>query len=127
MAFNSGLVQQHGSGHYIIALDPSFIAKSGKKTPGIGYFWSGQAARTKRGLEMLGMAAIDVDNHTGFNLDACQTITGNHPGKSLDGIYADSFTVHCEQILELFSITVRSEEQTSDLQSLLRISYDAYC
>lgn len=44
MAFNSGLVKQHGSGHYIIALDPSFIAKSGKKTPGIGYFWSGQAA-----------------------------------------------------------------------------------
>src|SRR3546814_4369685 len=40
MAFNSGLVQQHGSGHYIIALDPSFIAKSGKKTPGIGYFRS---------------------------------------------------------------------------------------
>src|SRR3546814_17438442 len=42
MGFNSGLVRQHGSGHYIIALDPSFIANSGKKTPGIGYFWSGQ-------------------------------------------------------------------------------------
>src|SRR3546814_4587176 len=55
MGFNSGLVRQHGSGHYIIALDPSFIAKSGKKTPGIGYFWSGQAARNKRGLELLGI------------------------------------------------------------------------
>src|SRR3546814_18810463 len=82
MAFNSGLVRQHGSGHYIIALDPSFIAKSGKKTPGIGYFWPGQAARTKRGLELLGMAAIDVDNHTDFQLDACQTLTGTHPDSS---------------------------------------------
>src|SRR5690606_11115973 len=80
---NSRLVKQHGSGQYIIALDPSFIAKSGKKTPGICYFWSGQAARTKRGLELLGMAAINVDNHTGFHLDVTQTLTGRHPEKSL--------------------------------------------
>ena len=106
MGFNSGLVRKHGSGHYIIALDPSFIAKSGKKTPGVGYFWSGQAARVKRGLEMLGMAAIDVDNHTGFHLDACQTITGNHPEKSLAEIYADSFTDRGKELLELSSIAV---------------------
>src|SRR5690606_41118230 len=62
---------------------------------------SGQAARTKRGLELLGMAAIDVDNHTGFHLDACQTLTVDHPEKSLAEIYADS----------------RSEEHTSELQS----------
>lgn len=106
MGFNSGLVRRHGSGHYIIALDPSFIAKSGKKTPGIGYFWSGQAARIKRGLEMLGVAAIDVDNHTGFHLDACQTITGNHPEKSLAEIYADSFTGQGAKLLELSRIVV---------------------
>src|SRR3546814_1189538 len=52
------------------------------------------------------MAAIDVDNHTGFHLDACQTITGNQPGKSLAGIYADSFTDHSEKLLELSRITV---------------------
>lgn len=106
LGFNSRLVKQHGSGHYIIALDPSFIAKSGKKTPGIGYFWSGQAARTKRGLEMLGIAAIDVDNHTGFHLDACQTLTGHRPGKSLAEIYADSFTARGEELLMLSRIAV---------------------
>jgi len=106
MAFNSELVQQHGSGHYLIALDPSFIAKSGKKTPGIGYFWSGQAAKTERGLELLGLADIDVDNRTGFHPDACQTLSDNHPGKSLVGIYADSFTNHGKQLLELSSIAV---------------------
>ena len=106
MGFNSGLVRQHGSGHYIIALDPSFISKSGKKTPGIGYFWSGQAARTKLGLEMLGIAAIDVDNHTGFHLDACQTLPCNHLDKSLAEIYADSFSGHGKQLLELSRIAV---------------------
>src|SRR3546814_20112388 len=83
MGFNSGLVRQHGSGHYIISLDPSFIAKSGKKTPGIGYFWSGQAARHKRGLEMLGMSAIDVDTQTGLHLHASKTINENKPDKTL--------------------------------------------
>jgi len=106
MAFNTELVKSHGSGHYIIALDPSFIAKAGKKTPGIGYFWSGQAARTKRGLELLGMAAIDVDNHTGFHLDACQTLTVDHPEKSLAEIYADSFTAHSGKLMELSRVAV---------------------
>src|SRR3546814_18647611 len=40
------------------------------------------------------------------HLDACQTITGNHPVKSLAGIYADSFTDHSEKLLELSRITV---------------------
>ena len=80
MAFNSGLVQQHGSGHYIIALDPSFIAKSGKKTPGIGYFWSGQAARTKRGpskpTEMIRSNAVAAGPAT-----AMPARTGPCPGR----------------------------------------------
>ena len=30
-------------------IDPSFITKAGKKTPGLGYFWSGQARTGKTG------------------------------------------------------------------------------
>ena len=48
--------------------------KAGKKTPGLGYFWSGQAGQAKRGLEITGIAAIDIDHHTGFHLEAVQTI-----------------------------------------------------
>ena len=33
-------------------IDPSYIPKSGKKTPWIGYFWSGCAGEYKRGLEI---------------------------------------------------------------------------
>lgn len=106
LGFNSELVKEHGSGDYIIAIDPSFIPKSGKKTPGIGYFWSGQAGQAKRGLEMLGMAAIDVHNHTGLHLDAIQTLPQQHPDKSLAQIYADAFTQHSQKLWELSRVLV---------------------
>jgi hypothetical protein len=72
--FNTELVLEHGSGNFTIAFDPSYISKSGKHTPGLGYFWSGCASKTKWGLEIGGIAAIDIDNHTAFHLDAKQTI-----------------------------------------------------
>ena len=58
---------ENGSGHYIIAFDPSYIAKSGKSTPGVGWYWSGVAGKSKWGLEISGIAAIDIDNHTGLS------------------------------------------------------------
>lgn len=47
--FNIELVKQHGSGQTILAFDPSYISKSGKHTPGPGYFWSGCAKKAKGG------------------------------------------------------------------------------
>lgn len=44
-----------------IAIDPSYISKSGKHTPNIGYFWSGVAGAAKRGLEILGIGIIEID------------------------------------------------------------------
>lgn len=72
--FNKELVTTHGSGRYVIAFDPSFINKSGKKTPGLGWYWSGCAGKSKKGIEIGGLAAIDIDNHTAFHLEAVQTI-----------------------------------------------------
>ena len=56
-----------------IAIDPSYISKSGKNTPWIGYFWSGAAGQAKRGLEILGVGLIDVDNKDCISLQAVQT------------------------------------------------------
>lgn len=56
-----------------IAIDPSYIPKAGKKTPGLGLYWSGCAGQTKRGLEILGVAAIDVDEHQSIALECIQT------------------------------------------------------
>ena len=72
--FNHLLVQQYAGKEGLIAFDPSFISKSGKHTPGLGYFWSGCAQAMKKGLEIAGIAFIDVLNHTAFHYQATQTI-----------------------------------------------------
>jgi len=61
------------SKHIIIAFDPSYISKSGKKTYGLDKFWSGVAAKAKLGLEIGGIAAISIDNNTAMHLEAIQT------------------------------------------------------
>jgi hypothetical protein len=77
LTFNKELTLSHGSGRYVIAFDPSYISKSGKKTPGVGWYWSGCANQAKWGLEIGGLAAIDIDNHTAFHLEAVQTINAD--------------------------------------------------
>jgi hypothetical protein len=86
LAFNKELTLCHGSGRYAIAFDPSYISKSGKKTPGVGWYWSGCANQAKWGLEIGGLAAIDIDNHTAFHLEAVQTL--NTDDQSLSDWYA---------------------------------------
>ncbi|SHJ72884.1 hypothetical protein SAMN05444280_12769, partial [Tangfeifania diversioriginum] len=41
---------------------------------GVGWYWSGCAGQSKWGLEIGGLAAIDLDNHTTFRLEAVQTL-----------------------------------------------------
>lgn len=74
LTFNRIMIKEHAGDHLAIAFDPSYISKSGKKTPGLGYFWSGVAGQAKWGLEISGLAAVDMDNHTAFHLEAVQTI-----------------------------------------------------
>jgi len=71
--FNKNIILSACSKHIIIAFDPSYISKSGKKTYGLDKFWSGVAARAKLGLEIGGIAAIDIDNNTAMHLEAIQT------------------------------------------------------
>lgn len=106
LSFNKELVTEHGSGHYVIAIDPSFINKAGKKTPGIGYFWSGCAGAVKKGLEITGLAAIDIDNHTGFHLEAVQTIIKEDDTRSLSEIYANIITGRKETLLAISTVVV---------------------
>lgn len=70
---NQHLIQQHGSGHYVLALDASYLPKSGKVTPGVGKYWSGAAGQALWGMEVSLLSAIDVDHRTAWHLDAVQT------------------------------------------------------
>lgn len=76
MELNKDLAIFYGSGRFAIAFDPSYISKSGKHTPGLGRYWSGCAQSSKWGLEISGIAAIDVDNNFAFHLEAVQTPGG---------------------------------------------------
>jgi Transposase DDE domain len=71
--FNRELILSQGSGHYVVAFDPSHIKKSGKHTFGRGKFWSGCDNMMKAGLELGGFAVCDVDNHTALHLEGFQT------------------------------------------------------
>ena len=75
MQFNLFLMRQRfgESVRKAIAIDASYISKSGKKTPYIGKFWSGCASQVKRGLEILGIGIIDIDSRDCMMLRAEQT------------------------------------------------------
>lgn len=75
MNFNSNLIISNASNILVIAFDPSYISKSGKKTYGFDKFWSGVASQAKLGLEIGGLAVVDIYNNTAFHLEAIQTPT----------------------------------------------------
>lgn len=60
--FNLALCRRYLNmdGLLAIAIDPSYISKSGEKTPHIGTFLSGCASSMKHGLEIMGLALVDV-------------------------------------------------------------------
>ena len=105
LAFNKELTLEHGSGHYTIAFDPSYISKSGKATPGVGWYWSGVAGKTKWGLEIGGVGAIDIDNHTSFHLEAVQT-PNDLKSQSLLEHYASIIIDRKDQLLSISKYVV---------------------
>jgi hypothetical protein len=104
LAFNKELTLSQGSGRYVIAFDPSYVNKSGKHTPGVGYFWSGVANQAKWGLEIGGLAAIDIDNHTAFHLEAIQTL--NTDDQNLTDWYAGVISERADTLTSISRILV---------------------
>ena len=70
--FNLSLIKPRVT-ECIIAFDPSYIKKSGKKTFGLGAYWSGCAGKVKWGLDICGFAVVDIIRNTAFHLNAIQT------------------------------------------------------
>ena len=109
-SFNEHLVKEHLPGtRKAIAVDPSYIPKSGKKTPWLGYFWSGCSGEYKRGLEIMGIGVIDVDNRECMTLGSVQspdTKTLDNIDKSLVDWYAGYLVSRREQIHRISNIVV---------------------
>lgn len=74
LMFNKSLITMNVKDKVALAFDPSFMSKAGNKTPGVGYFWSGVAGKSKWGLEFCGLAVLDLTRKTAFHLFGFQTI-----------------------------------------------------
>ena len=105
LRFNVTLAEQSLSSDLAIAFDPSFLPKSGKHTPGIGYFYSGCAGRELRGLELSGLAVIDQQDKTTLHLEAIQTINLEQE-ESLLSFYARSITERADSLKRISSLLV---------------------
>ena len=90
-----------------IAIDPSYIDKSGKHTPGLGRFWSGCAGEAKHGLEIMGVGVTDIDVHECMMLRAIQTPsteTLKGAGVTLVDWYRDSLLGYKDELLKISRI-----------------------
>ena len=55
------------------AMDCSYLAKSGRKTYGLGFFYDSSHDQPAKGLEISNLAVIDVTDNTGYTLSSWQT------------------------------------------------------
>ena len=105
LSFNKEVILDACSGDRIIAFDPSYIPKSGKKTDHLGTFWSGVSGKALRGLEIGGFAVVDIKNKTAMSLEAVQTPSVKElkkEGKTLVSHYA-SLVIERKEVLESLS------------------------
>ena len=104
--FNKNLIEQHCSDERILAFDPSYMPKSGKKTAHVGRFWSGKDQAVKPGIEIGAIGVVDIPNGTAFSLEAVQTpiIHGTDPGETLVDHYAN---VIIDKVPTIVSLNIR--------------------
>lgn len=103
--FNTELIHKHCGTERIIIFDPSYVNKSGKSTPGVGYFWSGCAGAVKWGIELSSIAIGDVENHTALHYKVSRTtpIKKTDEGTLLN-FYADLLVQRAEKLQKISKI-----------------------
>jgi len=100
-----------------IAIDPSYISKAGKHTTWAGKFWSGCASSAKWGLEILGIAVVNIDLHDSFALKAVQTPdtkTLSKAGITLYQWYADVIAMLKQQLFYVSKYIVADAAFSND-------------
>ena len=72
----------------VLAIDASFISKTGDQTPGLAKYWESKQGKAVKGLEVSWCAVIDVLGHQAIPLDALQTPSELSEGQSRLDHYA---------------------------------------
>lgn len=110
LSFNQHLIENQCGTERILGFDPSYISKSGKRTPGLGYFYSGVAGRYKKGLEIGSIAVIDLQQNTAYHLEAIQTPSANKTllaeGQTLIDHYANVIVQRADKMKQISSTLV---------------------
>ncbi|MGX9685726.1 transposase [Deinococcus wulumuqiensis] len=83
-------------GRFILALDASFVPKSGKKTAGLGAFWNGASHRSEAGLELSCLALLSWSGHHAFPVHVQQTQPRRDKADRLEQ-YRDQLTAFLQQ------------------------------
>lgn len=108
--FNSEIIKEYCSEELIIGFDPSYISKSGKKTPGLGYYYSGVAGSYKRGMEIGNLAIIDIKQNTAYHYEAVTTPSSHKEhiddDRTVVDHYADLIIQRASSLVELSTILV---------------------
>lgn len=76
---NEKIIEEAEIEESIIAVDCSFIKKSGKNTYGLGKFWNSKNSKSEKGLEISLLSVVDIKDNSAYALDIKQTpsISGN--------------------------------------------------
>ena len=104
--FNCEVAGAYFKGKVLAVFDPFYIKKGGKKTYGLGKFWSGTAARALKGLEAGCLAFIGVEEHTALHGIAMQSPSPerlHRKGKTLVEHYLKVITDYVKEIKVLTS------------------------
>jgi hypothetical protein len=80
----------------VLAIDASFISKSGKHTPQLGKYWNGKQGKAEQGLEVSCCALIDPEGRYALALQALQTPALLTTGKTR----LDHYAKQVETLLE---------------------------
>ena len=78
-----------------LAIDASFVPKSGKQTYGLDRFWNGWHSRAEKGLELSSIAWLDLTANCAYSLSVEQTPPSEdnaEPGATRIDLYLDPFT-----------------------------------
>ena len=93
-AITQGVTPAH---EQALAIDASFIPKSGKQTYGLDRFWNGCHSRAEKGLELSTVAWIDITGHCAYALSVEQT----PPSEELSGPDATRLDAYLDQFTRL--------------------------
>ena len=100
MKFNQQLIEQaiKPESPVILAVDCSFIPKSGKQTDGRDYFYNGSVSKTEKGLEISAMAVVDVNHKVAYNLSVEQTPASFDSPKKIEPAQATRIDCYLSQL-----------------------------